>query len=146
MAQTTRRQPTLSRTIRRSLIKAVWGACRDAKVPCTNDEAKLVVRVAASLVRATEGLEGGNQGRWFRIPTYVTDQLDSILPVVFTPMVDTPNAGSLHAVFNAALCSELSGSRGFQLRRPTSYWQIRIVGDDQSLAAEPPVHLEVRQR
>ncbi len=144
MAQRTRRHPTLSRAMRMSLTKRVWQACRDVEVPCTNQEAQLVVKVAASLVEATKSLEGSNRGRWFRIPTHVTERLDEILPVVFSPMVDTPNAGSLHAVFNAALCSELPSGRGFQARKPAEFWQMRIVSDDQSLAAAPPVHLEVR--
>ena len=145
MAQSTRRHPALNRAMRLSLTKAVWQACRDVKVPCTNQEAQLVVRVAASLVEATKNLEGSNRGRWFRIPTHVTERLDKILPVVFSTMVDTPNSGSLHAAFNAALCGQLPDGRGFQTRKPKEFWQIRIVSDDQSLATADPVHLEVRK-
>jgi len=144
VAQRTRRHPTLNRTLRRSLSKAVWQACKEAKVPCTNQEAQLVVRVVTSLVEATKNLEGCNKGRWFRIPTYVSERLDKILPVVFRPWVVVPEAGSLHAVFNAALCSQLPGDDGFQVCQPNGFWQIRIVSDDKSFADKTPVHLDVR--
>jgi hypothetical protein len=133
-----RKPPVLSRKARVQLTKDVFKACQHEKVPCTNQEAQLVVRVAASL-------EGSNRGRWFRIPTHVTERLDKILPVVFNTMVDTPNSGSLHAAFNAALCGQLPDGRGFQTRKPKEFWQIRIVSDDQSLATADPVHLEVRK-
>ena len=145
MAPRTRKPPVLNRKARAQLTKDVWKACGDASVPCTNQEAQLVVRVAASLVEATKNLEGSNRGRWFRIPTHVTERLDKILPVVFSTMVDTPNSGSLHAAFNAALCGQLPDGRGFQTRKPKEFWQIRIVSDDQSLATADPIHLEVRK-
>ena len=144
MAPSTRRHPALNRTLRRSLSKAVWQACEKEDVPCTNQDAQLVVRVVASVIEATRSLEGCNKGRWFRIPDYLNEQLDVILPVVFSPMVDTPNAGSLHAAFNAALSSELPGGRGFQVRKPSRFWHMRIVSDDQSFATADPVHLKVR--
>lgn len=144
MAHRTRKRPGPTRGVRKELTKAVLKACQKEHVPCTNQNALLVVRVATSTVAATQSLEGSDKGRWFCLPNTTSAALDRVLPVVFTQGVNLPNSDSLHATFNQELCSGMPTERGLQVRKQDANWQIRIVSDDQSLAPVMPRYLDVR--